>query len=47
MKCTITTYTNNSMMSSQILVIRVSCTLSTEDHPSFTAGLIRIGKWLD
>lgn len=40
-------YTNNSMMSSQILVIRVSCTLFTEDNPFLTAGPDRIEEWLD
>lgn len=40
-------YTNNSMMSSQILVIRVSCMLFTEDNPFLTAGPDRIEEWLD
>lgn len=40
-------YTNNSMMSSQILVMRVSCTLLTDDHALLTAGLVRIVEWLD
>lgn len=34
-------------MSSQILVICVSCTLLTENHPSLTAGPVRIEEWLD
>lgn len=41
------TSTNDSMMSSQILVMRVFCTLLTEDHPPLTAGFVRIKEWLD